>query len=342
MLVTGCNTKTDLVAGMDAGADDFITKPYNSEELRVRLQAGARIIKLRKEADERNAQLAETLEHQAETYRMIRRDLDAAARMQRALLPVSVSPFPQLEVDSLFRPAATVAGDSFNFFKLDDEHLAFYHIDVSGHGIASAMLSFTVSRFLTPELGAITLRSQTPVNAQPDTQTLPGHIVPPEAVVSTLNQRFLQKESCEHYFTMVYGILNATTGSGQLCQAGHPHPLIADAKGTVRPLGKGGFPVGMLDQVEYDSITFQLGEGERLFLYSDGITECSREDRTPLTIQRLMALLRRSKGCSLPEGIDFLDKQLKRWHGDAPLEDDISLLAIGRLGSGRHTDGTAI
>jgi sigma-B regulation protein RsbU (phosphoserine phosphatase) len=331
ILVTGLNAKADLVAGMDAGADDFISKPFNSEELRVRLQAGARIVQLRVEVEQQYVQLAQTLERETETSRMIRKDLEAAARMQRELLPASISPFPRLEVGSLFQPAATVAGDSFNFFRLDDEHLAFYHIDVAGHGIASAMLSFTVSRFLSPELGAITLSRKKPMNPEADRPNLPSHIVSPEKVVNSLNEHFLEKDDCTHYFTMVYGVLNANTGAGHLCQAGHPHPLITDSRGKVRQIGKSGFPVGMLDTARYESIAFQLGQGERLFLYSDGITDCSSEDGTPFTLQRLATQLACGKDNSLPGSIASLGRELKRWHGDAPLEDDISLLAIARL-----------
>ncbi|MGB5438992.1 MAG: fused response regulator/phosphatase [Gammaproteobacteria bacterium] len=331
ILVTGLNAKADLVAGMDAGADDFISKPFNSEELRVRLQAGVRIVQLRNAVEQQYMQLAQTLKRETETSRMIRKDLDAAAMMQRELLPASISPFPQLEVSSLFQPAATVAGDSFNFFRLDDEHLAFYHIDVSGHGIASAMLSFTVSRFLSPEMGAITLSRSKPANPVAVSQHLPSHIVSPEKVVSSLNERFLEKEDCTHYFTMVYGVLNANTGAGHLCQAGHPHPLITDSTGKVRQIGKSGFPVGMLENASYESTAFQLGQGERLFLYSDGITDCSSEDGTPFTLQRLATQLGDSKDRSLPGSIASLDGQLKHWHGDFPLEDDISLLAIKRL-----------
>ena len=324
VLVTGHNTKSDLVAGMDAGADDFITKPFNSEELRVRLQAGARLLRLRAEAAQRNTELAQT-------YAMIRKDLDAAARMQRELLPANISPFQQIEVASLFMPATVVAGDSFNFFPLDEEHLAFYQIDVSGHGIASAMLSFTVSRFLSPQLGAIMLRRKPGSQHNTGHRGLPEHILPPHKVVASLNRRFLEKKDCTHYFSMVYGVLNINTGLGALCQAGHPHPLISNKQGKLRQVGKGGFPVGMLEQADFNSVAFQLAEGERLFLYSDGVTDCNSEDGTVFSRQRLATLLKYTKDHSLSQGIDFLGKQLQRWNGTSALDDDISLLAIGRL-----------
>ena len=326
ILVTGQSAKSDLVVGMEAGADDFIAKPFNSEELRVRLQAGVRLLRLREEADRRNAELTEA-------HRIIQADLSAAAQMQQSLLPPGGNPMPGVEVASLFLPASVVAGDSFNYFALDDRHLAFYQIDVSGHGIASAMLSFTVSRFFTPEIGAICLRHAPQGNQGASSPGIPGYIVPPHEVVAALNQRFLEKGDCTHYFTMVYGVLDVNTGSGQLCQAGHPHPLICDQQGNINKLGAGGFPVGMLDQASYESVPFHLAPGERLVLYSDGITECrAAADDREFGSQRLQALLAREQSAGLAESIEQLRRELLNWHGERPQDDDVSLIALARTG----------
>ncbi|MFT7128564.1 MAG: sigma-B regulation protein RsbU (phosphoserine phosphatase) [Gammaproteobacteria bacterium] len=330
IMVTGRTSKDDLIAGMEAGADDFISKPFNSEELRVRLQAGTRILQLRDAAEQRNMALEQALRREAKTSLLIQRDLEAAARMQQMQLPDNVSPFAQLEIDSLFLPAATVAGDSFNYFPLDDQHLAFYVLDVAGHGIASAMLSFTVSHFLAPGMGIIPSPNLRPLKVSSPYKNPSRPFAQPEQVVSDLNQRFIEKEDCTHYFTMIYGILNVNTGKGRLCQAGHPHPLIVSGTGGVRKLGNGGFPVGMLRDASYNSVDFKINEGERLFLYSDGITDSKNGEGVAFSANRLATLLKVSKGRCLPDVINLIDTQLKRWHCDAPLDDDISLLSIGR------------
>ncbi len=254
LLVTGRNTKTDLVAGMDAGADDFIAKPFNGEELRVRVQAGVRILQLREQSEQHSQALTAALEREAEASRVLREDLSIAARMQREALPTGPSPFAQLRVGSLFRAATGVAGDGYDFFRLDNRHLAFYLIDVAGHGVAAAMLSFTISRFLSPETGAIALRAENTEGASDPQRVLPNNIVTPHQVVHALNQRFVEKSDCKHYFTMVYGVLDVESGLGEMCQAGHPHPLIVADESKVRRLGKGGYPVGMLQEASYESV----------------------------------------------------------------------------------------
>lgn len=323
ILVTGFDSKNDLIAGMDAGADDFISKPYNSEELRVRVQAGARIVSLRQQAEHRNVQMANVLAREEAVTKTLQADLEAAAIMQRSILPSDESPFPSLEISGLFLPASTIAGDGYNFFPIDDHHMAFYHIDVSGHGAASAMLSFTIAHFLLPESGIIKLRSK-PVPGPIDVITSPAK------VVAELNQLFVEKNSCTRYFTMVYGVLNTSTGEGELCQAGHPYPLLVDATGKARRHGQGGMPVGMLDNARFENLSFRLGTGESLFLYSDGVPDATSQAGEVFGLARLKALLKNIYGHPLKQQMELVSKKLTRWHGGSPT-DDISMMALRRL-----------
>jgi sigma-B regulation protein RsbU (phosphoserine phosphatase) len=332
ILLTGQDTKKHLVAGMDAGADDFISKPFTKEELRVRVQAGMRLQELRRQSEQRSEQLAAALQREESANSLIQQDLATAARMQRESLPSNASPFAELEIDALYHAATTVAGDSYNFFRLDAQHLAFYLIDVAGHGVAAAMLSFTVSRFLSPQTGAIPLCRDADATAPSSSQRLlDSHIVPPDKVVQELNRRFVDKMNCEYYFTMIYGVLNVETGCGELCQAGHPHPLIVASEDRVTRVGAGGFPVGMIEQASYESVAFRLERGDRLFMYSDGITDCRGKEAHPFGEQRLAALLGEIQALPLAEGIARIDQSLQLRLAGTTREDDMSLVAIARL-----------
>lgn len=328
ILVTGQNTKSDLVAGMDAGADDFISKPFASEELRVRLQAGVRLLRLRKESEQRSIELARALRREEQANQSIREDLRLAASMQQEFLPTPVSPFPELEIGTLFQAASHVAGDSYNFFALDPDHLAFYLIDVAGHGVAAAMQSFALSRLLSAEMG--TFENQAQAGGAPQGRELPPHIADPSAVVSTLNRRFSRNEECRHYFTMACGVLNIQTGRGRLCQAGHPHPLIMEGPRRMRRLGNGGFPVGMLEDAEYEDIDFCLAPGERLVIYSDGITDCINPEGERIGLQGLANMIGRFQAQPMPILIEGIENNLQAWRAGQDNEDDLSVLAIGR------------
>lgn len=332
IMVTGRSSNADLIEGMDEGADDFIAKPFDEEELRVRTQAGVRLLELNAETKQRGALLFDALRREEKTNRIIREDLIVAARMQLDTLPNNGSPFPNTDIATLFHAASQVGGDSYNYFKLDERHLAFYLIDVVGHGIASAMQSFSISHFLSPETGVVTLSSSARPSDKDNFRDLPSNIVPPDEVVATLNIRFLDRsDECKQYFTMVYGVLDVETGLGELCQAGHPHPFIIGKNQNVRTLGRGGLPVGMFESAEFETVKFHLANEERLVLHSDGVTECCNESSTPFGTKRLEKFLSKFQDRPIADGIKLLKKSLLRWQGNEQNVDDISLVAITRL-----------
>jgi sigma-B regulation protein RsbU (phosphoserine phosphatase) len=150
-------------------------------------------------------------------------------------------------------------------------------------------------------------------------------------VVEALNRHFVEQEDCRYYFTMVYGVLNVENGRGELCQAGHPHPLIVASGQKVKRLGAGGFPVGMLSNAFYESVVFRLDEGERLVVYSDGITDCVGSNGEAFGEQRLANLLGQIHGEPLATAIEQVDERLRQWRGGGAAEDDMSLLAIDNL-----------
>ena len=144
LIITAKRQTDDLVEILDAGADAFISKPFEKNELRAKLQAGIRIIELEQSLAERNLALAQANEQMKE-------DLGAAAEIQKAFLPTNLPEFPGLKFGWSFRPCEQLAGDMLNVFPLDEKHVALYLLDVSGHGIASALLSVTLSRLLSPQ-----------------------------------------------------------------------------------------------------------------------------------------------------------------------------------------------
>lgn len=319
IMLTGFDSKADLIAGMDAGADDFITKPFNAEELRVRLQAGDRIQQLKRQLQYNNESLEKAYNQLKQTDKEMQKDLDIAAYMQKALLPEQKSLLASWSMSSLYRPAGQVSGDVFNVFELGSGMLGFYHVDVSGHGVSAAMLSFTVARFLGASEGAID-------------QVKPGMAIDdrfPVRIVNELNQRFQPDQLHTPYFTMVYGIIDAETGEGSLCQAGHPHPLILCSSGEVKRLGSGGFPVGTLEDAKYAHTAFRLSAGDRLLTYSDGITEAENVDGKQLGEPQLISVLGEAARFSPEECMRLIDKVLSNWQKSPEPSDDISAMMLG-------------
>lgn len=318
ILLTGCDTRPDLIAGMDAGADDFITKPFNNEELRVRLLAGYRIQQLKQQLNSKSTHLEQVNSDLKQTELLMSQDLQTAAHMQQELLPHDYCLVPKWDAASLFRPANCVSGDTFNLFRLGDNTLGFYHIDVSGHGVSAAMMSFTLARLIGAGHGSI----------DEHLCSIPFNEISPAEIVLQLNQRFQNDQLHTPYFTMIYGVIDCHTGKAKLCQAGHPHPFIIRQSGEIIKLGEGGFPVGCIDDADYHNCNFYLNKNDRLIIYSDGITECHNSNNDILGEARLMGLLRNTQSKSLHEIVESIETAIHRWGRSSHTEDDISALII--------------
>ncbi|HOW61937.1 MAG TPA: SpoIIE family protein phosphatase [Candidatus Contendobacter sp.] len=319
ILLTGREDKMSLVEGMEAGADDFLVKPVHRQELRVRIRAGERILRLEWQLEERNRHLSAINQTLTDAYATIRHDLESAAAMQKALLPPPLR-LPEITVDWLFQPSAFVAGDMFDYFVLDGEHLSFYQLDVAGHGVPAALLSFTLHQVLAQGAEEQRVRRR---NTDRDAAA-----VPPQ-VVAELNQRFQSGIDPLLYFTLIYGHLDGRSGRVTLTQAGHPRPIwLHRADRRTELIGGGGFPVGMLPELEYDAITFDLAPGDRLFLYSDGVTECANAQAELFAETRLMALLAATADLPVAAVAERVGQALREWQGDENHQDDITLLIL--------------
>jgi sigma-B regulation protein RsbU (phosphoserine phosphatase) len=318
ILCTGNSQKSDFIRGMEAGADDFVVKPIDFAELRVRVRAAERILTLQMELAGQNDSL-KTLNQQLQgAYQGIRRDLQAAAAMQLRLLPKKIEIHKGISLDWLMIPSSFLAGDMLNYFMVDDRHLVFYLLDVSGHGVPAALLSVTLNRVLLPEPGSPILRASEP--------GMPPGIASPPEVVSELNRRFQSQD--DQYFTIVYGIFDTGTREARFCQAGHPAPLHMSAGGVIRAVGEPGFPVGLWPSMDYQEYSVRLAPGDRLVIYSDGITECRNPDGASYSEANLNKILQKKCSDPAPNLVAAVQDDIRKWHGTSEFTDDVSLLVL--------------
>lgn len=311
VLLTGRSGVASLVEGMDAGADDFVVKPFQVDELRARVRAGERMLQLESELAERSRRLGQALDS-------ARHDLEAAAELQRSLLPVPGHEWPAVRSAWRLLPASLVAGDVFGVHALGRRHTAFYLLDVAGHGVSSAMLSFSLSKMLSPE-GLL-------IRVAPDGRSVP---VPPAEVLDELNARFQADMDSMKYFTILYGLIDSESDQVTLAQGGHPSPVLV-RDGAVSRLGESGFPVGMLPGLDFEQATYRFAPGDRLYLYSDGVTECPNAAREPYRIDRFEAAIAASASAPLESSVAAIEGELRAWSGTTEFPDDVTLLALER------------
>jgi phosphoserine phosphatase RsbU/P len=321
ILLTSKSEKNDVAQGLDAGADDFLTKPVNSGELRARITAGDRIFGMQQELSDKNRMISDTLGQLQFAYDKIDKDLIQAKKIQESLVPDRMRDFGAAQVSLLLKPCGHIGGDLVGMFSPAQDQVGFYSIDVSGHGITSAMMTarlggYLSSTYFDQNVGMKGLEDQSYTLRQP------------EEVARLLNLRLMVDTGIEEYFTMAYATADLRTGRVQLIQAGHPHPLVLRQNGAVEFVGKGGIPIGLLPDVKYDQFEADLNPGDRLLLYSDGFTECQMNNGQMLDEDGLVNLIRDcSSGQSGQEFLDDLFWSLTRSmspeHG---MDDDVSAI----------------
>lgn len=270
ILLTGMSGKLNLIAGMDAGADDFSNKPIETDEIAVRLRAAERVIELELKLALQNQHLATVNHSLQQTQDEIQQDLRHAAALQNGLLPAQQR-VGALDFAWFYRPASFIGGDTFNYFPLDAQRSLFYIVDVSGHGISSALLSMYLSNLLSAS--GLSLRDNLD-NLSVGT-TLADQLC---EMVAGFNQHLQDVlDFSDHYFTMILGVVDTAAEQLHFVQAGHPKPFLLNTNSRdLEELDCTGFPVGLIPQAEYESFSCDFSPGSRLALFSDGLFELNK------------------------------------------------------------------
>lgn len=251
----------------------------------------------------------------------MKRDLIAAAKIQQSLLPKVSPDIPGVNFTWAFQPCEELAGDVFNVFRLDEKQVGLYLVDVSGHGVVAALLSVTLNHVLSPVPRQHSLLRQHIEGAR-------YQVLPPAEVAKQLNKEFPMDPSTRQYFTLLYGILDVDTHEFRYVSAGHPAPAYLPSGGEPVILEGSGFPIGFFQEVDYEEHSVGLKPGDRLYLYSDGITEAKDSRGEEFGKKRLIDVLEKSRPSLLDESRLSLLRRIEQWCGSNRLEDDISVLAI--------------
>jgi serine phosphatase RsbU (regulator of sigma subunit) len=244
-----------------------------------------------------------------EAYGQLQKDLEAAAVIQQTMLPPSAR-IDGVEYHGLFRPSSLIAGDTYNVVRRTDGTVGFFQVDVAGHGAAAALVSVACHHALSQTI--LTRTQGTPL----------------EAIAVQINEEWPEDLP---YFTMILGEIDSRSQRASIVQAGHPSPLVIRADGSIEMIGEGGFPVGMLPFASYERLEFDLGPGDRLFIYSDGLVEAEDQDGEQFSETRLRNLVRDTAAAPSPVLLGRLDDALRNWRGSETLDDDLSVLMLERL-----------
>lgn len=296
VLFTGYGDVETAVEAIRCGAHDFVLKPWDNDKLLRTLLAACR-----------NAGEAGDVPDRFDSE--MEKDLLLARQVQLRLLPQAGPRLPRLDYTGYCQPARHAGGDYYDFIDVGAGRLGIALADVSGKGVAAALL-----------MASLQGRLQSIVGVSPD----------PDVVLHQLNRDFFQMTEPNRFASMVYGVIDERTGIFNFTNAGHLPPLLLRS-GAVELLAPCGPVLGVFPDATFTQSSLQLTAGDTLLLYTDGLTEAPSPDGEEFGIDRVTDCMASHQGCRAVELRDALLRELREFSGAHP-HDDLTLIVIRVLG----------
>ena len=291
-----------------------ITKTCAFENQRIEIKTGDEIESL---SNSFNFMLAELENYIANLSKVtaekerIGAELDVAKHIQASMLPCIFPAFPErheFDIYASMTPAKEVGGDFYDFFLVDEDHLAMVMADVSGKGVPAAMFMM-ISKTLIKSAAQSGLS--------------------PKAVLEKVNNQLCENNDAEMFVTVWLGILEISTGKMQCANAGHEYPAIMRKDGSFELYkDKHGFVLAGMENVRYREYELELNTGDRLFVYTDGVPEATDSSNTLYGTDRMICALNQAKDGSCSQLLDALHRDVDSFVGEADQFDDITMLCL--------------
>ena len=299
-MLTGHGGEESEVLCLEAGANDFVTKPISLPVLRARIDTQLRLQSLRQQLQQQNGEL--------EAWRKnLERDLAAARLTQQSLIPQKAPLLPGWEVAAAYRPVIQVGGDIYGWLRMTDGRMLFWIADATGHGAAAALLT-TLAKLLFHH-GSVEHRH-------------------PAEIMEAVNNDFRSIFGARSFMTAMCVALDAATGRASVVGAGHPPLLISRRDVPAESVASSAPPLGLLERSHFEETAIELKPGEGFLLYTDGLYGSSKREADRWTPDRLLELVAGDTSSAQA----LLTRIIHRAAPDegAPLPDDLAALVVRR------------
>ena len=297
IFITSLDSTEDKIKGLELGAVDFITKPFNTAEIlaRVRTQVALR-------------QMYLTI---LETNLRIQKDLSTARRIQQNLLPSSNEGVGKdVSFEYVYLPCDELGGDFFDIYQINPHQIFFYILDVSGHGVASSMITIFTKIFFS-------------IHAK--------LVHKPGKLLQMLNQQFFRERLTEKYVTVFLGILNTDTDELTWSSAGQSVSPILYTDAEECLLSMQSFPIGLLENVSYADEVCKFEAGASLLMYSDGMMDVHLRDGTPIFDERsLLGFIHDQKERNTQNMVNALLSHIRSQVRAEDFPDDVTIFLLRR------------
>lgn len=235
-------------------------------------------------------------------------ELTLAAKIQREMLPKQYPPYPEhtdFDLIASMKPAKEVGGDLYDYTLIDEDHLMICVGDVSGKGVGAALF-MGKSKVLIDFFAS--------------------HTLSPAEIMEKVNNQLCIGNESGLFVTCWLGILTFSTGELRFVNAGHPYPLLCKSGEVSFLQEKSGLVLGYMENLPYKEHCLRLEKGDRIFIYSDGITEATNKDEELFGDDRLLQVIANNPKANAPETLKKIQNELDSFVGDAEQFDDITML----------------
>jgi sigma-B regulation protein RsbU (phosphoserine phosphatase) len=302
IMLTAHGSDESEVSCLQAGADDFVTKPVNAAVLRARIETQLRLRSMRRQLERQNDEL--------ERWRRdLERDLAAARLTQQSLIPQKPLALRGWQIATCYRPVIQVGGDIYGWLRMKDGRVLFWIADGTGHGAAAALLT-TLAKLLFHH-----------GTAEHDA---------PASVMEAVNHDFRSTFAARSFMTAMCVALDATNGRASVVGAGHPPLLVIRRDGSTKPIASVAPPLGLIERPQFTETHVEFEPGDAFLLYTDGLFRWTKEQQRAPTAQELEKMLDHSA----PTAEALLKSVLAHTAPDAGATtspDDMTVLAVRRM-----------
>ena len=303
VIVSAYGDMENIRTAMNRGAYDFITKPIDLKDLEITIEKSLKEIELYKQALSSHNKLV-----------ALQKELDIANVIQTSILPRTFPPFPDRKEFDIFAkmlPAKEVGGDLFDFFLIDKYRLGVVIGDVSGKGIAAALLMAVCK----------TLLKATAYKG-----------MPADNILAEVNNILVDESPPNMFVTVFYGVLDTRSGAFEYSNGGHNSPYLLSNDGSIKKIPEiGGLLIGAMKNVEYQSSVLMLQPGESLLFYTDGVTEAFNKDNEEYKESRLEKVLEGKQSLNITDLVNVVFDDVQNFTNDVDQSDDITCLALKYL-----------
>lgn len=296
IFISALDAIQDKVKAFTVGGVDYITKPFHVEEVLARVETHLALRKLQAQLESANTKMAQ--------------ELALAGKVQKSFFPQEMPNIPGWQLSFTMKSARETSGDFFDTIPLPRGYIGIVMADVVDKGVAAALfmaLSWSLIRTYAGDF--------------------PAH---PEIALTSVNRRLVEDTSAKQFVTAFFAVLDPATGRLVYSNAGHPPPIVfkANTGEVIQRLGLTGKPLGLFEEEILEQKVVELGPGDLMVIYTDGITEAQNEESEFFDENRLVESVQSHLEFPAQNLVDALLMDVQSFMGETPQSDDIALAVL--------------